>query len=111
MAATLDVTSATAILKEYYSNQRVTDLTYKDAPLYAMMKKRKDFYGESFPLPMRVNNPQGRSAAFANAQSQQQESTYRSFFLMRKKNYAVASITSEAIMASESNAGAFLELA
>lgn len=111
MAATLDVGTATAILKEYYSNQRVTDLTYKDAPLYAMIKKRKDFYGETFPLPMRVNNPQGRSSQFANAQAQQQQSTYSSFFLMRKKNYAVASITSEAIMASESNAGAFLELA
>lgn len=109
--ATLDVSTATAILKEYYSDQRVTQLTYKDAPLYAMLDKRKDFYGENFPLPMRVTNPQGRSATFSNAQAQKQPSKYTSFFLTRTKDYSLASITSEAIMASETNPGAFLRLA
>lgn len=109
--ATLDVSNATAILKEYYSNQRVTKLTYEDCPFYAMLTKTKDFYGENRPLPLRVTNPQGRSNTFSNAQAQKAPSRYRSFLLTRAKDYSLASITSEAIMASETNPGAFLKLA
>ena len=68
--ASLDVSTATAILKELYTNQRVTELSYKNAPLYAMLRKETDFTGELFPLPMRVTNPQGRSNTFSNAKAQ-----------------------------------------
>jgi hypothetical protein len=86
-------------------------LTYKNHPLYAMLKKVKDFYGSDYPLPMRVTNPQGRSATFSNAQAQKTASIYRKFSLTRAKDYSLASIDSESIMASESSAGAFLKLA
>lgn len=109
--ASLAVSTAGAILKEYYSNQRVVELTYKDAPFYAMLKKIKDFYGDSYPLPSRVVNPMGRSATFASAQAAKTASVYRAFSLTRAKDYQLASIESEAIMASETNPGAFLRLA
>ncbi len=109
--AALDTTSAAAILKEYYSNQRVTQLTYKDAPLYALLDKVKDFYGASYPLPMRIADPQGASATFANAQAQKQPSDYKKFSLTRVKDYSLASIQTEAMLASETNPGAFLQLA
>ncbi len=107
----LDTSSASAILKEYYSNQRVTQLTYKDAPLYAMLSKKKDFEGDSYPLPMRVTNPQGASNTFSNAQAQKTPSTYRKFSLTRQSYYSLASISTEAVLASASNPGAFLQLA
>lgn len=109
--ATLDTTSAAAILKEYYSKQRVEQLTYKDAPLYAMLAKHKDFFGSSYPLPLRLTNPQGASATFSNAQAQKQPSSYKKFQLTRVKDYSLASIETEAMLASESNPGAFLQLA
>lgn len=109
--ADLDISSATAALKTYYSNQRLIQLTYKDAPLYAALDKVKDFYGANYPLPMRVVNPQGRSSAFANAQAQKTASVYKAFTLTRAKDYSLAGISSEAIMASETNPGAFLRLA
>jgi hypothetical protein len=104
-------TTANAILKEYYTNQRVTQLMYKESPFYAMLTKHKDFFGESYPIPLKVANPQGRSNTFANAQSAKTPSQYRAFALTRAKDYSLASITTEAILASESNAGAFLKLA
>jgi hypothetical protein len=107
----LDTSTAAAVLKTYYSNQRVTSLTYKDAPLYAMLDKVKDFFGSSYPLPMRVTNPQGRSATFTNAQNQKKESNYKTFSLTRVRDYSLASISTEAILASENDAGAFLRLA
>ena len=109
--ATLDVTSASAALKVYYSNQRMQQLTYKDCPFYAMLTKIKNFEGSSYPLPMRVTNPQGRSATFSNAQAQKQPSNYKTFQLVRKTDYSLASITTEAILASSSNPGAFIRLA
>ncbi len=109
--AALDTATAQAILKEYYSNQRVTQMMYKDMPLYAMLEKVKDFEGRAYPLPMRVTNPQGRSSTFSNAQNQKTPSNYKEFLLTRARDYSLASISSEAIMASESNAGAFLRLA
>lgn len=108
---TLDTSSAAAVLKEYYSSQRVQQLTYKDAPLYALLPKHKDFYGASYPLPMRVTNPQGASATFTNAQAQKQPSNYKKFSLTRVKDYSLASIETEAMLASETNPGAFLKLA
>ena len=109
--ATLDTTSAAAILKEYYSNQRVEQLTYQDAPLYAMLKKVKDFEGSSYPLPMRITDPQGASSVFSNAQAQKQPSNYKKFSLTRVRGYSLASIETEAMLASKSNPGAFLQLA
>ena len=109
--AALDTTSAAAILKEYYSNQRVQQLTYKDAPFYAMVKKVKDFYGSSYPLPMRISNPQGASSTFSNAQAQKQPSNYKKFSLTRVKDYSLASIATEAMLAAEDDAGAFLRTA
>lgn len=109
--AILTPAAAAAILKEYYSNQRVQQLTYKDAPFYALLNKVKDFYGSSYPLPMRVSNPQGASATFSNAQAQKQPSNYKKFSLTRVKDYSLASIDTEAMLASETNPGAFLQLA
>lgn len=107
----LDISSASAVLKTYYSKQRVEQLTYKDAPFYALLPKVKDFYGENYPLPMRVTNPQGASATFATAQANKQASNYKKFTLTRVKDYSLASISTEAILASSNNAGAFLQLA
>jgi hypothetical protein len=109
--ATLDVTSASSALKVYYSDQRITQMMYQDAPLFALMPKVKDFYGKIYPLPMRVTNPQGRSNTFSNAQAQKTASVYKDFQLTRASDYSLASISSEAIMASETNPGAFLRLA
>lgn len=109
--AALDITAAQSALKVYYSNQRLTEMMYQDNPLYALLPKIKDFYGKLYPLPMRVTNPQGRSNTFTNAQAQKTASVYKDFELTRKTDYACASISSEAILASETNPGAFLRLA
>lgn len=109
--AALDTSAASAVLKSYYTNQRVQSLMYKDAPFYAMLEKHKDFYGANYPLPMRVTNPQGRSATFSNAQAQKQPSNFKTFTLTRASDYSLASISTEAILASEVDPGAFLKLA
>lgn len=109
--AALDTTAAAAALKTYYNKQKMQKLTYKDAPLFAMLNKYEDFFGASYPLPMKVTTPQGRAAAFANAQAQKVASNYKTFSLTRVKDYSLASIETEAMLAAENDAGAFIRLA
>lgn len=96
-------------LKALYTNQKVQDLTYKNRPLYAMMKKNTDFYGKNKPLPIIIGNPQRRSATFATAQANGSTSLLRDFTLTRAKDYSFATVDNETMEASENDKGAFLK--
>lgn len=111
--AYLDITTADSMLKEFYTNDKVQNLIYKDNPFLAMVPKMKEFYGKNLRVPLIYGNPQGRSATFSRAQARSL-STYsrvEDFVLTRQKDYSVAVIDNEVLLATQSNAGAFLEAA
>lgn len=105
----LDMTKFGPGLKAYYSNQKVENMTYKDYPFYAMLTKKKDFYGKNYPLPIQIGNPQGRSHTFAKAKQNQTSSVYKDFTLTRVKDYSLATVDNETAEASENDKGAFLK--
>ena len=105
----LDIAAFTPGLKSYYSNQRVENMTYKDYPFYAMLTKKKDFFGKNYPLPIQIGNPQGRSHTFAKAKANQTSSVYKDFTLTRAKDYSLATVDGETAEASENDKGAFLK--
>jgi hypothetical protein len=105
----LDMTKFGPGLKAYYSNQKVENMTYKDYPFYAMLTKKKDFYGKNYPLPIQIGNPQGRSHTFAKAKANQTSSVYKDFTLTRVKDYSLATVDNETAEASENDKGAFLK--
>jgi len=105
----LDLTKFGPGLKAYYSNQRVENMTYKDFPFYAMVQKKKDFFGKNYPLPIQIGNPQGRSKTFAKAKANQTSSVYKDFTLTRVKDYSLATVDNETAEASENDKGAFLK--
>ena len=105
----LSISQAAPILKEYYTAQRVENMTYKDFPLYAMLPKDKNFYGKVLPVPIQIGNPQGRSATFATAQANKTSSVYKDFVLTRVRDYALASVDNETAEASENEKGAFIK--
>lgn len=110
--ATATLNSLTAIdaaLKELYSGQAIENLVYQDNPFLAMVPKFTEFVGRNYPQPIISGVPAGRSAAFASAQTYQSQSQVNSFLLTRVSDYAVASISNEAFLASKSDKGAFLE--
>mgnify|MGYP005816603525 CR=1 FL=1 len=61
------------------------------------------------PLPIIYARPQGRSATFADAQSNATSSSLGEFLLTRVKNYAVVTVSGETIEASKGNEYSFLE--
>jgi len=107
--SSLGLAAAAPILKEYYTAQRVENMTYKDFPLYAMLPKDKNFYGKVLPLAIQIGNPQGRSAVFATAQANKTSSVYKDFVLTRVRDYSLASVDNETAEASENEKGAFIK--
>ncbi len=104
----LDVASFDAALKQLYDDSRVRSVVYKNNPFHAMVPKFTRFEGRNMPLVLTYGNPQGRSAAFATAQTNKTAGLYTDFLLTRVKDYGLTSIELEAIQASAGDRGAFM---
>jgi hypothetical protein len=111
MGTRFDSTAAADILKEWYDEKRVSDMCFKKAPLFALMKKNKGFKGKQKPIPIRISGPQGVGATIALAQSHLAASQYDSFVVTVKPGYAVANIDNLTMKLSESDEGAFIDAA
>lgn len=110
MASTVyDIPAATAALKELYSGQTVQNLVYKDNPGLAMIPKKTDFSGKNYPMPIQIGVSQGRSALFANAQTNISAPVLNEFVLTRKKDYSIAQLDNETMLASANDIGSFVK--
>lgn len=102
-----------ANLKELYTGDDfMKDLVYKKNPLLALLSKDEKLGamgGKYIPVPVIFGTPQGRSATFANAQSNQTAPALASFFVYRVSNYQIASITNELLESTATNPEAFME--
>lgn len=107
----LDMTSFEAALKEHYTADAVENLVYMDNPLLALIAKQEDIGGELWKVPLIYGNPQNRSATFSQAASTDTSSELKAFLVTRVKDYSLAKIDNETILASKGNANAFMEAA
>lgn len=105
----LDLTSFAPALKQYYTKGFMQNLVYKNNPLLALVPKYTDFVGANMPVPVIYGNPTGRSAAFATAQTNKNNSLLRGFTITRSKDYSLASIDNETLEASQNDRGAFMK--
>lgn len=67
--------------------------------------------GKYLPVPLVYGTPQGRSATFSNAQTNQTAPYEASFFVYRVSNYEVVTITNELLEATKDDAAAFVDAA
>lgn len=107
----LDMTSFEAALKEHYTADAVENMVYMDNPLLALIAKQEDIGGELWKVPLIYGNPQNRSATFSQAASTDTSSELKAFLVTRVKDYSLAKIDNETILASKGNANAFMEAA
>lgn len=107
----LDLTSFDAALKVHYTDDRVQNMTYQDAPLLALLPKMEKFGGKNLPIPIWYGNSQNRSATFSTAVAGSSTESIEDFVLTRASDYSVAQIDNETMEASEGNANAFMEAA
>lgn len=107
----LDMTTFAAALKQHYTDWRIENLVYKNRPLFAMISKYEEFGGDVLKMPIIIGNPQNRSATFSQANSTDTSSLLRAFLLTRVRNYSLATIDNETMLASEGDSNAFLRAA
>jgi len=109
------------ILKQIYDGQRLGILYYKNNPLFSMLTKKEDFYGETYPLPVMVETPTGIANVFANAQLPNQlinsgsgtagnlgPANFKKFMLTRASVYGVHVIDRQAMLSATNNIGSFV---
>lgn len=113
MATYATTSNQVAALKELYTgDDYMKDLVYKKNPLLALIPKDESpsgFAGKYIPVPLIFGTPQGRSASFSTAQTNQTAPQLSSFFVYRVSNYQIATITNELLEATKDNAGAFVD--
>lgn len=108
MTTEATLTSQDYILKEYYTKDFIGDIVFKNRPLFAMVPKDPNWQGSPHPIPVIYSRPQGRSAAFATAQTNSTSSKGVAFNLTHAENYAVAAISNLAWKSTKSDSGAFI---
>lgn len=117
----LGMQEISGILKQIYDGQKLATLYYRNNPLLAMLSKKEDFYGETYPLPVMVETPTGISNVFANAQLPNQlinagsgtggnlgPAKFVKFMLTRASVYGVHVIDRQAMLSASNNVGSFV---
>lgn len=109
----LDMTSFNAALKEYYTDEAVEDMVYKDNPFFGLVPKHESMLGEYEVVPIIYGNPQGRSSNFTRAQTRaaSTSSLLKKFLVTRVKDYSLAQVDNETLLASQGDRGAFMRAA
>lgn len=117
----LGMQEISGILKQIYVGQKLSKMYYRNNPLFAMIPKHEDFYGETWPLPVMVETPTGISNVFANAQLVNQlanagsgtggnlgPAKFVKFMLTRAAVYGVHVIDRQAMLAASKDIGSFV---
>lgn len=117
----LGMQEISGILKQIYDGQKLAILYYKNNPLLSMLRKKEDFYGETYPLPTIVETPTGIANLFPNAQlpnqlinggsgtaGNQGPAKFVKFMLTRASLYGVHIIDRQAMLSASANIGAFV---
>ena len=108
MGAYYDLAAGAATLKELYPDgQLVDNEVYEENPLYTMIEKKTDFYGEWHPVPLQygVSN---HSASFTNAQGNQAPAKLIKFLVTRATDYALGTLDNQTMLATANDEGAFI---
>jgi len=99
------VTNLAPILKKIYERLD-KDQLYTNKPFFTLLKKDKNFVGETTEVPIRHSPEPGGSATFSSALNNRGPSGFRRFAVTRRKDYAIGSIETELVRAAASNSGA-----
>lgn len=109
MTAILD--QSQALLKERYGSGLPKALyERKKLKLFQSVKKRNDFSGKYRDVPLQNENPQGTGTSIEIAQGSMYQGNYVEWNIPRRRFYAVARVTGEALRACKDDDGAFADL-
>jgi len=95
-------------VKQIYRGDNLKNTTYQMRPMYASIPKFEGLGGRNMPVVNIYANAMGRSADFATAQSNATAAKIEDFLITRVNDYSVATVSGEAVEASQGDKYAFL---
>lgn len=108
---TLDLVSFAAAIKQYYRRIDFQKEIYKKFPWLGIIPKDTEFVGSPLKQPLAFATVPSRSANFATAQAAAGSSQQAAFLVTTVKDYGLAYIDRETMLASKSDDGAWLKAA
>ena len=109
--STLDLVSYAAALKQYYRNIDFTQVVFKKFPWLGMVPKDTEFVGTPLVQPLAFATVPSRSTNFQTAQALAGSSQQIAFKVTTVKDYSLAYIDRETMLASKSDEGSWLKAA
>lgn len=111
MATTHTMSNQDAVLKDYYTDDKIKEQTFGENPLFAMMKKERGVMagGRRYVQPVEFAHPGGSSADFSTAMTNGTASSYEDFLISRKKQYQRVLVANELLFSSGSQRESFVK--
>lgn len=83
-----------ALLKDYYTKEKIFNLAYTDRPFLAMLPKNTNYGGRQYVIPLQYADMQARSASYAQAKKRSTQTSLKSvdFNVTAVKDYAIGTI-------------------
>lgn len=103
---TLDLSAYDAMLKEYYTGDKVRELAYGKNVLLGILNKEMAG-GDYYVQPIDHGRPGGASAGFSTSQTNYVASKYKAFQISRVMQYMTPKVATEVIIATRDKASAF----
>lgn len=89
----------------------VADMVARESPTLALLPTKTDMGGEGRRVPVKIGRPVGgRSATFSTAQTNAGTASFERFVVTHVKNYGVVTIDRDAVLGSQGNERAVIEL-
>ena len=96
------LTSQDALLKDYYTDDKLKEQSYGENPFFAFIKKERGQMagGRRYVQPVEFGHPGGGSAGFEEAMSNGTTSKYDDFLIPRKRQYQKVEVDHELMFAT-----------
>lgn len=102
----MDMTAYDAVLKDYYTRDKLLEQSFHDQPWFALIPKEMGG-GRRFIQPIEFNNPGGASADFATAMTNETSSSYEDFQITSTKQYQRITVKHDLLLSSRNKDEAF----
>ena len=102
----MDFSAYDAVLKDYYTREKVNELSFADQPLFGMVSKRMAG-GRRWIQPIEFNHPGGASASFALAMANETSSNFEDFQMTQRQQYQRVLVKHDVLLASRNKDEAF----
>lgn len=98
-----------AVLKDYYTDDKIKEQSYGENPLFAFIKKERGVMagGRRYVQPVEFAHPGGSSASYVKAMTNGTTSQYEDFLIARKKQYQRVQVDHELMFATQSQRESF----